>query len=63
MAIALVVLNEPYVGCIYHFRIMLYQLVFYIFSGKIEKFLNIKSTTKCLNEDKNKEENKRKFRK
>ncbi|VVC26417.1 Hypothetical protein CINCED_3A022585 [Cinara cedri] len=29
----------------------------------MEKFLNIKSTTKRLNEDNNKEENKRKFRK
>jgi len=37
--------------------------VFYIFSEKIEKFLNIKSTTKSLNKDNNKEENKRKLRK
>lgn len=29
----------------------------------MEKFLNIKSTIKRLNEDNNKEENKRKFRK
>lgn len=40
-----------------------YQLVFYIFSGKMEKFLNIMSTNKCLNEDNNEEENKRKLRK